>query len=54
MRHRPALVIIGGMALFTLSFVARDMFDPPAAPNPYVVGIGGIFFKCKDPKAMRA
>lgn len=53
MKQRTTLAIIGGLALFTLGFVARDVMEPPAAPAPRVTGIGGIFFKSKDPGKLR-
>jgi predicted enzyme related to lactoylglutathione lyase len=54
MKHRVVLLVIGGLALFTLGFAARGIMERSTAPTPRVIGIGGIFFKCKDPGAMRA
>ena len=38
-----------GFAFKTI--ITKPSFEPPTAKK--VTGIGGIFFKCKDPKAMR-
>jgi predicted enzyme related to lactoylglutathione lyase len=54
MKHHVLIGIAGGLTLFSLGFVARGVIGTSAAPTPRVTGIGGIFFKCKDPKALRA
>lgn len=54
MKLRPLVGAIGGLALFTLGFATHGVLEPEADATPRVIGIGGIFFKCKDPKAMRA
>ena len=54
MKRRAVIGVIGGLTLFTLGFAARGVLEPAIIKTPRVIGIGGIFFKCKDPKAMRA
>ncbi|WP_458789003.1 hypothetical protein [Dyella jiangningensis] len=47
---RPSIVLLCLTALSLPSFA-------PAAPSPpagHVTGVGGIFFKAKDPKALAA
>lgn len=38
---------------FSLGFSVREMVGQTKAPSKRVTGIGGIFFKCKDPKKVR-
>ncbi len=53
MNHRVLMWSVGGLTLFILGFTARGVMDQAAVQTPRVTGIGGIFFKCKDPGAMR-
>lgn len=46
-----ALIVL---ASFTLGFAVRSWIAEAPAPERKVTGIGGIFFKCKSPKATRA
>lgn len=46
-----ALVITFGLGFSFNSLIAKMNHDQPALKR--VTGIGGIFFKCKDPKKMR-
>ena len=45
------LVTTFGLGFATKSFMTKIYENPPAMRK--VTGIGGIFFKCKDPKKMR-
>lgn len=54
MRRRVLIGALAGTAVFSLGFAARGLMEGPVEPAPRVIGIGGIFFKCRDPKAMRA
>ena len=38
---------------FSLGFSAREIVSQTKTPSKRVTGIGGIFFKCKDPKKVR-
>ena len=53
MKTRTWSIVAGGLALFALGFAAGGTMERPLASSPRVTGIGGIFFKSKDPKAMR-
>src|SRR5438045_9684450 len=49
-------ITIALVATFVLGFAFRPLFDKLNSKHPpikKVTGIGGIFFKCKDPKKMR-
>src|SRR5450631_3242508 len=46
-----ALVTTFGLGFAFSSFIARINHDQPSQKK--VTGIGGIFFKCKDPRKMR-
>jgi len=46
----PALALI---ASFGLGFSAKELVGKDQAKPKRVTGIGGIFFKCKDPKKIR-
>ena len=50
---KSLLITIALAASFGLGF-AFNNFISSDAPKKRVTGIGGIFFKCKDPKALRA
>ena len=54
MSRRVLIGSLAGLAVFSLGFATRGLMGGAADPAPRVTGIGGIFFKCKDPKAMRA
>jgi predicted enzyme related to lactoylglutathione lyase len=51
---KAGATITFGLALFGLGFAARSVLHPVPAPTPRVTGIGGIFFKSKDPVRLRA
>ena len=53
---KTALIIVALVASFTLGFAFKSIITNNFADNSHpkrVTGIGGIFFKCKDPKKMR-
>lgn len=47
----PALIFASA---FALGYSAKTLSVEKETPSKKVTGIGGIFFKCKDPKAVRA
>lgn len=47
------LLVAALLGSFALGYALRSINAPEAQPRK-AVGIGGIFFKCKDPKATRA
>lgn len=52
---KKALLVLGLALAFLAGYAVNSLFtkqDP--TPMKRVTGIGGIFFKCKDPKQMRA
>lgn len=54
---RMTLVTLALAASFCLGFAFNAILADEASESPQlkrVTGIGGIFFKCKDPKAVRA
>jgi predicted enzyme related to lactoylglutathione lyase len=55
--NKTFLVIIGLVPSFFLGFGLRSLFPAPTNSNTInmkkVTGIGGIFFKCKDPDKVR-
>lgn len=58
MKHRilkPILITIAFLATFGAGFALSKMVTPfPEKPTlKKVTGIGGIFFKCKDPKKLK-
>jgi predicted enzyme related to lactoylglutathione lyase len=46
-------ILIAVAASFCLGFSVRSLITKQTENNPKVVGVGGIFFKCKDSKAVR-
>lgn len=48
------LLIIAFVITFGLGFAFKSIISPNPNNPKKVTGIGGIFFKCKDPKKMRA
>ena len=54
---KTTFLILALMTSFCFGFAFKAIVSKPSnAPTPMkrVTGIGGIFFKCKDPKKMRA
>src|SRR5215469_2431234 len=47
---RPSILLLC-LALFSTAAVAADA---PAPPPGHITGVGGVFFKAKDPKALAA
>lgn len=56
--QKRLLISIIILASFALGFKVHQWSQPTSAPlekdKGRVTGIGGVFFKCKDPKAIRA
>lgn len=54
-KTRKYLVAVALAAAFSLGFTLRPVIapSPPAEPSKKVTGIGGVFFKCKDPAKLR-
>src|SRR6476661_4622464 len=54
--NKITILITGLLASFCFGFAARSIIVKPINSNTIkmkkVTGIGGIFFKCKDPKAV--
>jgi predicted enzyme related to lactoylglutathione lyase len=54
--NKITILITGLLASFCFGFAARSIIFKPINSNTInmkkVTGIGGIFFKCKDPKAI--
>ena len=52
---KPILITIAFLATFGAGFALSSMISaPPDSPKlKKVTGIGGIFFKCKDPKKLK-
>lgn len=48
------IMTAAGLALFGLGFAVRGAMKEEPAPTPRATGIGGIFFKSRDPKSLRA
>ena len=46
-------MLLLGLALFLGGWCLRGTLEK-TTEQPRVIGIGGIFFKCKDPVAVRA
>ena len=54
--RKKLLITFAFVATFALGFAFRSLITKITADRPplkKVTGIGGIFFKCKDPKKMR-
>lgn len=51
---KKVLFVAALFAAFFLGYAMRPVMKTPANKVGRVTGIGGIFFKCKDPKKMRA
>ena len=54
--RNTSLIIVVTTASFCVGFVTKTLISKRSNAEPTVgkvTGIGGIFFKCKDPKAMR-
>jgi predicted enzyme related to lactoylglutathione lyase len=54
MIKRWHLHLAAASALFLSGWTLRGELDPPAKQVPRVTGIGGIFFKSRDPEALKA
>jgi len=55
MKNKTIPILIA-LASFSMGFAVNQLFTSPQSSNPTmkrVTGIGGIFFKCKDPQKMR-
>ena len=55
--QKTVLIILAFAATFTLGYAFKSITTQSGKsqqPIKKVTGIGGIFFKCKDPKALRA
>ncbi len=50
---RRFALLLSGLALFLGGWSLRGTIES-TSDQPRVIGIGGIFFKCKDPGAVRA
>lgn len=53
---KNAIFLVALLSSFCVGFTARSVLAPSSAGQPAakkVTGIGGIFFKCKDPKKVR-
>jgi predicted enzyme related to lactoylglutathione lyase len=51
---KPILITIAFLATFGAGFALRMVSNTPEVPTmKKVTGIGGIFFKCKDPKKLK-
>lgn len=51
-----SIVLLAAASFFLLGFAFKSVLSPPqtnSATMKKVTGIGGIFFKCKDPKKVR-
>ena len=56
MSNKTVLITIALVTSFTLGFALNNLITNKSGDNSSlkrVTGIGGIFFKCKDPKQMR-
>ena len=55
MKRQSTLIILAIVASFGLGFGFKTMISPGEKPAELkrVTGIGGIFFKCKDPKKLK-
>lgn len=51
---RTSLVILVFAGSFLLGFAFKTIITKQDTPIKKVTGVGGIFFKCKDPKKMTA
>lgn len=51
---KAVLIILIAVASFSLGFAFKTMTSNTENTKKKVTGIGGIFFKCKNPKALRA
>lgn len=53
--RKNAILFIAMVVSFGLGFSIKSMIEKPSGSNraPKVTGIGGIFFKCEDPKKVR-
>ncbi len=47
------LISLGLIATFALGFAFRSLITYNKDEQPRATGIGGVFFKCKDPKKVR-
>lgn len=53
---KKAIIIVSLIASFAFGYAFNSLIQSPKSKPPEikkVTGIGGIFFKCKDPKGMR-
>src|SRR3954470_8212579 len=50
---RKILITLALISTFALGFAFKSLITTNSEPIKKVTGIGGIFFKCKDPKKMR-
>ncbi len=50
---RTLLIATAFIITFGLGYAAHQMVQPSATETPHVTGIGGIFFKSKDPAQLR-
>lgn len=54
--NTKSLMLLTASSFFLLGFAFKSVLSPPqtnSATMKKVTGIGGIFFKCKDPKKVR-
>lgn len=50
---RTSFLILGVVVSFCLGFAAKTFITKEQTKMKKVTGIGGVFFKCKDPKAVK-
>src|SRR3954470_19938907 len=50
---RKILITLALISTFALGFAFKSLITTNSEPIKKVTGIGGIFFKCKDPKSLR-
>lgn len=53
MMKKSFLIVVAFIATFCLGFVTKNITENYHNMKKKVTGIGGIFFKCNNPKAMR-
>jgi hypothetical protein len=50
---KTSTILIIVAASFCLGFSVKTLITTPAENSPKVIGVGGIFFKCKEPKKVK-